>query len=193
MDAIEQTLQFIIEVEQLKAVQRKTRPVGLDRYENSAEHSWHVCLAALMLKDFADEAIDIDRVIKMLLIHDLGEIDAGDTIIYASETAEQKAEERAGVQRLLDMLPNADQTQLYLALWDEFEAGESADARYARAIDRVPPLLHNLHDGGHSWVTHNISKDTVMSLNARIGLGSRDLWANIQEKLDQVAQDGLLK
>jgi putative hydrolase of HD superfamily len=193
MDAIEQTLQFIIEVEQLKAVQRKTRPVGLDRYENSAEHSWHVCLAALMLKDFADEAIDIDRVIKMLLIHDLGEIDAGDTIIYASETAEQKAEERAGVQRLLDMLPNADQTQLYLALWDEFEAGESADARYARAIDRVPPLLHNLHDGGHSWVTHNISKDTVMSLNARIGLGSQDLWANIEEKLEQAANKGLLK
>lgn len=193
MDAIEQTLQFIIEVEQLKAVQRKTRPVGLNRYENSAEHSWHVCLAALMLKDFADEAIDIDRVIKMLLIHDLGEIDAGDTIIYASETAEQKAEERAGVQRLLDMLPNADQTQLYLALWDEFEAGESADARYARAIDRVPPLLHNLHDGGHSWVTHNISKDTVMSLNARIGLGSQDLWANIEEKLEQAANKGLLK
>jgi putative hydrolase of HD superfamily len=146
-----------------------------------------------MLKDFADEAIDIDRVIKMLLIHDLGEIDAGDTIIYASETAEQKAEERAGVQRLLDMLPNADQTQLYLALWDEFEAGESADARYARAIDRVPPLLHNLHDGGHSWVTHNISKDTVMSLNARIGLGSQKLWANIEEKLEQAANKGLLK
>jgi putative hydrolase of HD superfamily len=193
MDAIEQTLAFIIEVEKLKAVHRKTRPVGLDRYENSAEHSWHVCLAALMLKDFADEDINIDRVIKMLLIHDLGEIDVGDTIIYASETAEQKAEERAGVERLLKLLPDNAQAQAYLTLWDEFEAGNTPDARYARAIDRIPPLMHNLHDEGHSWVKHNISKETVLSLNSRIGLGSQSVWTKIQEKLDDAVQSGFLK
>jgi putative hydrolase of HD superfamily len=193
MDAIEQTLAFIIEVEKLKAVHRKTRPVGLDRYENSAEHSWHVCLAALMLKDFADENINIDRVIKMLLIHDLGEIDAGDTIIYTSETAEQKTEERAGVERLLNMLPDKVQPQAYLTLWDEFEAGNTPDARYARAIDRIPPLMHNLHDEGHSWVKHNISKETVLSLNSRIGLGSQSVWTKIQEKLDDAVQSGFLK
>jgi putative hydrolase of HD superfamily len=119
---IAQILAFVVEIEKLKDVHRKTRPVGLERVENSAEHSWHVCLTALMLKDYADEPIDIDRVIRMLLIHDLGEIDAGDTIIYQSETAENKAAEAAGVARLLGMLPHG-QVEAYLALWHEFEAG----------------------------------------------------------------------
>jgi putative hydrolase of HD superfamily len=103
---IAQILAFVVEIEKLKDVHRKTRPVGLERVENSAEHSWHVCLSALMLKDYADEPVDIDRVIRMLLIHDLGEIDAGDTIIYQSETAENKAAEAAGVARLLGILPD---------------------------------------------------------------------------------------
>lgn len=192
MEKIDQVLNFIIEIEQLKAVQRKTRPVGLKRYENSAEHSWHVCLSALMLKDYADEDIDIDRVIKMLLIHDLGEIDAGDKIIYASETAEQKNKEAAGVKRLLDLLPD-NQGEHYLTLWYEFEDGETADARYARAIDRIPPLLHNLHDDGHSWVTHQISKQTVLNLNSRIAAGSQQLWKNIEDRLLQAADKGWLK
>lgn len=106
MKEIEQILNFIVEIEQLKVVQRKTRPVGLDRYENSAEHSWHVCLAALMLKDYANEEIDTDRVIRMLLIHDLGEIDAGDKIIYAGGIQQQKAREVAGIERLFNMLPD---------------------------------------------------------------------------------------
>lgn len=93
-------------IEKLKGVLRKTRPVGLQRYENSGEHSWHVCLSALMLKDYANEKINIDRVIKMLLIHDLGEIDAGDKIVYASDTASHKSNEKNGMQRLLDLLPD---------------------------------------------------------------------------------------
>ncbi|WP_108651632.1 HD domain-containing protein [Dongshaea marina] len=117
MDEIEQILGFMVEVEKLKAVTRKTRPVGLERYENSAEHSWHVCLSALLLKDYAEQAIDIQWVIKMLLLHDLGEIDAGDTIIYASETAEQKAKEQAGVERLLQML-SEEQGEEYLGSVD---------------------------------------------------------------------------
>ena len=105
LDEIKQILDFIVEIEKLKDVVRKTRPVGLNRYENSAEHSWHVCLSALMLKDSANGDVDIDRVIKMLLIHDLGEIDAGDTIIYASETQAIKDEEEAGIKRILNILP----------------------------------------------------------------------------------------
>ena len=101
MSTINDGLEFMIEIEKLKGVLRKGRPVGLDRYENSAEHSWHVCISALMMKDFADEAIDIDRVIRMLLIHDLGEIDADDQIVYQSESADQKEKELAGVSRVL--------------------------------------------------------------------------------------------
>ena len=193
MIAIEKTLNFIVEIEKLKNVHRKTRPVGLDRYENSAEHSWHVCLSALMLKDYADADINIDRVIKMLLIHDLGEIDAGDTIIYASETTANKDQEMAGMKRLLALLPDEDQATEYLNLWLEFEAGESDDSKYAKSIDRVPPLLHNLYGGGHSWEKHKIKKQQVLDVNSRIAKGSQQLWDVLEQKLEQAAKDGMLK
>lgn len=164
---IERVLSFIVEIEKLKDVHRKTRPVGLQRYENSAEHSWHVCLSALMLKEFANEPINIDRVIKMLLIHDLGEIDAGDTIIYQSETQEMKEKEAAGLKRILDILP-VGQADMYMAMWYEFELGETADASFAKAIDRVPPLLHNLYGEGHSWRDNEVPKEKVFSVNRRI-------------------------
>jgi len=192
LKAIEQVLDFMMEIEKLKDIHRKTRPVGLKRYENSAEHSWHVCISALMLKDYANDPINIDRVIKMLLIHDLGEIDAGDTIIYASETQENKDKEEAGVKRLLDMLPIGQGAQ-YLDLWREFELGESHDAKYAKAIDRVPPLLHNINDEGHTWQKHNIPKEKVFDINSRIGKGSTKLWEVIKTKLNKAVTDGLLK
>jgi putative hydrolase of HD superfamily len=192
LEEIQQVLDFIVEIEKLKNVHRKTRPVGLERYENSAEHSWHVCLSALMLKDYANDDINIDRVIRMLLIHDLGEIDAGDTIIYASETPEQKDREAAGVKRLLDLLP-AGKSEQYMALWYEFEAGETADAKYARAIDRVPPLLHNLFGNGHSWSEHNVPKEKVLALNSRIELGSKALWRLLKDKLENAVSQGILK
>ncbi len=192
MNSIDKVLSFIVEIEKLKNVHRKTRPVGLDRYENSAEHSWHVCLSALMLKDYANDEINIDRVIKMLLIHDLGEIDAGDTIIYESETQEVKDKEAAGLKRILDLLPEGEADQ-YMQLWYEFEQGETADARYAKAIDRVPPLLHNLHGNGHSWKENNVPKERVFELNSRIAKGSGKLWDALQTKLGQAVVDGILK
>ena len=192
MNPIEKTLNFIIEVEKLKDVQRKTRPVGLSRYENSAEHSWHVCLSALILKDYANDDIDINRVIRMLLIHDLGEIDAGDTIIYYSESQEIKDKESAGIKRVLDLLPE-NQSGEYMELWHEFEQGETPDSIYARAIDRIPPLLHNLHGDGHSWKDNNIPKEKVFDLNSRIAKGSEKLWASHKKKLEGAVRDGLLK
>ena len=192
MEGIKQVLDFIVEIEKLKDVYRKTRPVGLDRYENAAEHSWHVCLSALMLKDYANEKIDIDRVIKMLLIHDLGEIDAGDTIIYESETQAIKDKEAAGIKRVLDILPEG-KAEEYMLLWHEFEAGETPDSQYAKAIDRVPPILHNLHGDGHSWNDHNISKEKVFSVNRRIAEGSEKLWEVLKEELEEAVECGILK
>lgn len=182
---LEQTIQFMLEVEKLKNVYRKTKPVGLDRFENSAEHSWHVCLSALMLKEFADESINIDRVIKMLLIHDLGEIDVGDKIIYESESEANKLAERNGVKRILDLL-DKEQSDFYLKLWDEFESGESADAKYAKAIDRIPPLLHNIKGNYKSWTAHNISQEQVLSINSRIGKASESLWQYLEREIKQV-------
>tara|TARA_R110001599_G_scaffold226761_1_gene425866 strand:- start:8627 stop:9268 length:642 start_codon:yes stop_codon:yes gene_type:complete len=192
VEDIEKILGFIVEIEKLKDVHRKTKPVGLDRFENSAEHSWHVCLTALMLKDFANEKIDINRVIKMLLIHDLGEIDVGDTIIYANETSENKAKEAAGIVRLLNILPD-EMADEFLALWHEFEAGETADSCFAKAIDRVPPLLHNIHGGGHSWEAHGITKEKVFSVNQRIEAGSKELWSVMHNKLEDAVHAGILK
>lgn len=192
LEEIEKILSFMVEIEKLKDIHRKTRPVGLERYENSAEHSWHVCLSALMLKDYANEQINIDRVIKMLLIHDLGEIDAGDTIIYASETQELKKKEAAGLERILNLLPES-KAEEYIVLWHEFESGETADSKYAKAIDRVPPLLHNLHGGGHSWRENNVPKEKVFSLNSRISEGSQKLWKVLEAKLEKAVFSGILK
>ncbi len=192
MEEIEETLKFIVEIEKLKDIHRKTMPVGLKRYENSAEHSWHVCVCALMLKDFSNEKIDINRVIKMLLIHDIGEIDAGDTIIYQSETSQIKELETKGVQRVLGLLPIKKKDE-YLKLWHEFEAGETPESKYAKAIDRVPPILHNIHGNGHSWNKHNISKEKVFSVNSRIKEGSKDLWLSIESKLNEAVSRGILK
>jgi 5'-deoxynucleotidase YfbR-like HD superfamily hydrolase len=193
MKEIEQILDFMIEIEKLKNVIRKSKPVGLDRYENSAEHSWHVCLSALMLKDYSNNTIDIDRVIKMLLIHDLGEIDAGDKIVYESEKAEFKDQEAKGVRRILDMLPNNKNNDEYMDLWFEFEAGETHDSKFARAIDRIPPLLHNLNGGGHGWKKNNITKEQVFSLNKRIGEGSKELWDVVSARLEKGVSQGILK
>ena len=189
---IESVLSFLVEIEKLKDIHRKTRPVGLERYENAAEHSWHVCVTALMLKDYADNDIDICKVIRMLLVHDLGEIDAGDKIIYESETKEQKDKELAGVKRIFSLLPE-ELAQECLQLWIEFEEGETENARFSRGVDRIPPLLHNLHGNGHSWQENNISAEKVFSINSRIGLAGDDIWKVIKKKLEKAVGDGILK
>ncbi|MCE9685043.1 HD domain-containing protein [Shewanella sp. AS16] len=193
MEEIKGIIDFMVEVEKLKAIERQTKPVGLNRYENSAEHSWHVCLSALMLKDFANEQVDITRVMKMLLIHDLGEIEAGDTVIYSSETDENKQVERSGVQQLFQLLPQASRDE-YSNLWEEFEEGSSPEARFAKAIDRVPPLLHNIYGEGHSWKKHNISKEKVFAFNSeRISRGSNILWQEVESRLNEAVEKGVLK
>ena len=192
MQEIEKIFDFIIEIEKLKDVYRKTKPVGLDRFENSAEHSWHVCLCALMLKEYANEKINIDRVIKMLLIHDLGEIDAGDTIVYESQTKEVKEKETAGLNRIIELLPEHQQEE-YKQLWEEFESAKTPESKYAKAIDRIPPLLHNLHGNGHSWKTHHISKEKVFSVNSKIEEGATEVWEVLKEKLNNAVALGILK
>ena len=189
---IERILDFIVEIDKLKSVIRKTRPVGMDRYENSGEHSWHVCLSALMLKDYANETIDINHVIKMLLIHDLGEIDAGDTIIYQEDTRQTKSKELEGIRRIFGLLP-ADRAEEYIALWEEFEFEDTAEAKFARAVDRIPPVLHNLHGDLHSWKDNNIAIDKVLHVNSRIRLGSEPIWEVIESRLNEVAASGILK
>ena len=181
---------FIMETDKLKAVIRKTRPQGLQRYENSAEHSWQVALAALALQKYASRPVDINRVLRMLLVHDLGEIDVGDVIVYAANDPAHLAAERQGVARILGLLPD-NMGDEYLALWDEFEAAETADAQFAKAMDRALPLMHNLYDGGHSWRQNGIQKHQVDAINKpKIIKGCPALWEFIEPVLAKAEADG---
>ena len=176
---------FILELDRLKGVTRKSKPIGLDRYENSAEHSWQIAMFAASMAEFAEPGIDLHRVVAMLLVHDIGEIDTGDTIVYAEEgLAERKAAERVAVERIFGMLPNA-QGAKFLALWEEFEVGETAEARFAHAADRAMPVLLNLAQGGGSWVENGISYERVVrKVGPPIEAGCPALWAWLAPQLD---------
>lgn len=167
-------IDFLIEVEKLKGVERKTSPIGLTRKENSAEHSWHLCVLAILLHAKANTAVDLLTVLKMLILHDLGEIDAGDTLIYAA-AEDTQAREEAGMRRLCQLLPAPMGDEL-LALWLEFASGTSAEAQFARAIDRVPPIVQNLHTDGQTWRPLDISREQVLAKNSLIALGCAPLW-----------------
>jgi putative hydrolase of HD superfamily len=168
---------FLTEACRLKSVTRATTLCDGSRPENSAEHSWHLALYALVLGEHAPEGVDITRVIRMLLLHDLVEIDAGDTPIYAQVDHAAIAErEAAAADRLFGLLP-LDQAGDLRALWDEFEAAQTADARFAKALDRFQPPNQNLASGGISWITHDATLDKVETrVGAPIARGAPDLW-----------------
>lgn len=189
---MQHVVDFILELDKLKQVTRKSRPLGLDRYENSAEHSWQIALLAASLAPYAETPIDLDRVIAMLLVHDIGEIDTGDTIVYAEDGwAERKASERRAVQRIFGLLPDA-QAQRFLVLWQEFEDGSTAEARFAHAADRAMPVLLNLANNGQSWRENGISHARVVArIAAPIREGCPALWDYLEVRLEQAREDGL--
>lgn len=189
---MQHVVDFILELDKLKQVTRKSRPLGQDRYENSAEHSWQIALLAASLAPYAEAAIDLDRVIAMLLVHDIGEIDTGDTIVYVEEGwEERKAAERRAVQRIFGLLPAA-QAQRFLVLWQEFEDGQTAEARFAHAADRAMPVLLNLANNGQSWRENGISHARVVArIAAPIREGCPALWDYLEVRLEQAREDGL--
>lgn len=188
-DRLRRTLDFAIELEKLKAVTRKTKPVGLDRYENSAEHSWHVCLLALALADRAAREVDVDRVIELLLVHDVPEIDAGDHYVYASTRGEHVASERRAAARLFGLLPEPQATR-FLERWEEFTTGESAEATFARAVDRLLPVLQNLANGGQSWRENGVTLEQVLSVNSVIASAAPSVWEEVRLRLREAEKQG---
>ena len=185
-------IDFILEVEKLKAVTRKVRPLGLERYENSAEHSWQLPLMAIALQRHADSAVEIDRVIKMLLVHDLGEIDTGDTMVFVEGGWEdRKAAEQACVRRIFAHLPEETGAAL-LAIWQEFERNETPEARFAHAVDRAMPVLLNLNNHGQSWRENGISYErAVKRIRPEVEAGCLALWAYLAPKLEEARDKGL--
>ena len=185
-------IDFILELDRLKGVTRRTKPLGQSRYENSAEHSWQIALLAVSLSHFAETAVDIDRVVAMLLVHDIGEIETGDVMVYVDEgLAERKAAEHRAVERIFGMLPEGRGARL-LELWCEFEEGTSAEARFAHAVDRAMPVLLNLANEGQSWRENGIDYERVRRrVGPPIQAGCPALWAYLEAELAAAHKNGL--
>ena len=188
---VQQIIDFILELEKLKAVTRKVRPVGLDRNENSAEHSWQIALMAASLAQYVESPVDVNRVISMLLVHDIGEIDAGDTMVFVEGGWEQrKAAELAGVKRIFGLLPE-EQGAAFLAIWQEFEDAVTPESRFAHAADRAMPVLINLANHGGSWREHNISYERVVArVGPEVKAGCPALWDYLAARLEAVRDQG---
>jgi len=184
-------IDFIRELDKLKGVERKTRPLGLARFENSAEHSWQLAVFAISLSRFAASEINLERVVKMLLLHDIGEIDTGDTIVYATEGLEQrKIAEHAAVKRICAILPSGLGDQ-FLSLWEEFEAAETPEAKFAHAMDRSIPIILNLANNGQSWRENGIRCEQVIKRNGPpVEAGCPALWGYLKQQLDEAQNKG---
>lgn len=178
-------INFIVELEKLKTVERKIKPLGLSRFENSAEHSWQIALLALTLTRYASEPVDDLTVVTMLLLHDVVEIDTGDKFAYDANH-DDYVNEHAAAMRIFALLP-AKVGERFLALWEEFEQAHSPEAQFAKAIDRLMPILQNLHNGCQSWLTHQVSVKQILTKNMAIENANPILWAWVKEQVTQKA------
>lgn len=186
-------LAFVLEVDAAKRVLRRNPIADGSRRENDAEHSWHLALMAMVLAEHTSPGIDLHRVIRMLLIHDVVEIDAGDTFVYDEAAHHGKIDrERAAADRIFGLLPD-DQRADMCSLWEEFEAGETREARFANAIDRLHPLLLNYATEGGAWREHGITADRVLARNAHIGHASPALWEHAQRLIAEAIENGYLE
>ena len=189
---LHEQIEFLCAIDELKRVERQTTLLDGSRRENSAEHSWHLALYAMVLAEYGGD-LDVGRVLRMVLVHDIVEIDAGDTYIYDEQGQATKEErERQAADRLFALLPD-DQAGVLRAAWDEFEERETPEARFAYAIDRLQPLLHNHRTGGAAWRRHGITADQVYDKNHPIGDGAPRLWELARELVETSVQRGDLK
>jgi putative hydrolase of HD superfamily len=191
--AMSDVINFLMEIDKLKLVERRTKIIGHGRQENSAEHSWHFAVAAMSLAPFSPENVDISRVIQMALLHDIVEIDVGDVLVYDLAARAAVAEkEAAAAKRLFGLLPEPQSTQ-FLQLWLEYEAAVTADARFAGALDRILPILQNLHNEGQSWRENGISLEQVLTRNALVGESWPELWQHVVSHLYSAQEKGWLR
>lgn len=189
---LDRQLAFILEIDGLKDVVRQSYLLSGKRRENTAEHSWHLAVMAPVLAEYADAPVDAGRVIRMVLIHDIVEIDAGDTYCYDAGGNLDKAErENRAADRIFGLLPRDQEIEMR-ALWEEFETGNSPEARWARSLDRFMPLLHNFHTGGRSWREHNITRRQVRERMRPLQEGSEALWKLAESIIEQAVERGYL-
>jgi putative hydrolase of HD superfamily len=193
MERLEQQMRFVTELGALKGVLRQTVLAGLGRRENSAEHSWHLAMMVMALAEHAPPGTDLNRVTGMVLMHDLVEIDAGDLFAYADteEQERQEAAERAAADRIFGLLP-ADQGRVLRGVWDEFNQRETPEAKFARALDRLQPMLENMAVGGGTWQRHGITADQVLAKVELIDDGSASLGRLARGLVSEAVAAGIL-
>ena len=186
-------IEFILEVDKLKKILRRTTLLDRSRQENSAEHSWHIALIVLVLSEYAEaDNLNLLQVIKLLITHDLVEIDAGDTYCYDESGAQdQKARETRAAGRIFNILPE-DQAKSFRSLWDEYEDRKTPESKFANALDRFQPLLHNYLTHGQSWRQHGIQKKQVLSRMQPVEEGSSFLWDYVTSLIDDAVEKGYL-
>lgn len=184
-DRLPRQLAFIVELDKLKQVLRRTSLIGESRVENSAEHSWHLGVMAAVLAEHAPAPVDMERTMAMLLVHDVVEIDAGDTFAFdAAANADKEERERRAAERIFGLLP-ADQADTVRALWDEFEEATTPEARFANALDRFHALLQNAHNGGGTWKRHGITRERILERMDPIREGAPGLWSYVLQVVDE--------
>jgi len=190
---LQRQIEFIVEIDKLKQVMRQTIITDKSRQENSAEHSWHTAFMAIILLEYAENPqIDVLRVVKMLLIHDLVEIDAGDTFCYDRHAREDQHErELQAATRIFNMLPK-DQARQLQSLWEEFERGRTLNARFANALDRLQPLINNYYTHGKAWQKHEVKKHQVVDRNCMIEDGAPKLWRYALKLIEDAVMQGFL-
>lgn len=183
---------FIKEIDKLKYIQRKTKLFNSDRHENDAEHSWHLAMMTIVLAEHSDKPIDVLKVLKMVLIHDIVEIDAGDIFIYdAVKNHTNTGEELLAAKRIFGLLP-AEQAEEFIALWKEFEEEITDEARFAKSMDRFEPLLQNTSNNGGTWTEFNVSYQKVYDKKKAIQNGSSILWNYAENLLNESVEKGIL-
>ena len=188
---LSQQLAFVVEVDKLKSILRQTTITCAEcRRENDAEHSWHIALMASLLAEYATAKVDVGRVMRMLLLHDIVEIDAGDTFAYdVAAYADKEEREVRAADRIFGLLPT-DQGTEFRALWDEFEAGTTEESRFANALDRIQPLLLNFYSGGGSWGSHRVTRPQVLTRMDPVRRNTPELWPVVLSIVDQACSRG---
>jgi putative hydrolase of HD superfamily len=191
-DRLHRQIAFLLEIDKVKQIARQTLIADGSRRENDAEHSWHLAVMAAVLAEYGPPSLDLGRVLRMLLTHDLVEIDAGDTYCYDAAACEtQRDREMKAAERIFNLLP-PDQAAEFRALWDEFEARETPEARFAAALDRVQPVLLNYHTQGRAWRERGVTRAQVIDRNRHIERGAPELWSHIRALIDDAVEKGYL-
>lgn len=192
-EKLRQQMSFLKEIDDLKQVLRQTVLIKDKRQENDAEHSWHLAMLVLILAEYSDDSsIDVLRTLKMVLIHDIVEIDAGDTFCYDTHDREMKTErEREAAHRIFSILPE-EQAREFIDLWEMFEAMKTPEAKFAASVDRIQPLLLNFYSEGHAWRKHGVRKSQVIERNHHIAKGSSELWSFAEALINESVKRGYL-